>query len=278
MTKRLIVTADDVGLHRGMTDGAIRAHLDGIVTACSVVANGAAFEHAVERLQDVPALAVGVHLTLIEERPLTDNLPSLVGGNGLFDESYASFLPRYAIGRVRIEDIEREFRAQIEKLLKTGLTVTHANGHQHLHLLPRVFDLVQRLAQEHAIPYVRIVDERRAFSPRGLAIAVLSRLGRAARKRAATNTNDRTIGVMRAGHLSDVATLLDDVREGTTELVCHPGVGDAELAQSYEWSYEWDAETHALCDPKLRAAIAERGIELSEPSPRDAGRGWPEAG
>jgi len=265
MTKRLIVTADDVGLHRGMTEGAIRAHFEGIVTACSVVANGAAFAHAIERLHDVPSLAVGVHLALIEERPLSGDIASLVGGNGLFDESYASFLPRYAIGRVKLDDIEREFRAQIEKLLKTGLKIVHANGHQHLHLLPQVFDLVQRLADEHAIPYVRIVDERASLSPRGAAIAVLSRLGRSARKRAKTKTNDRTLGVTRAGHLTDIAPLLDDVRDGTTELVCHPGLGDAELAQSYQWSYEWDAETRALCDPKLRDAITERGISLVAP-------------
>jgi predicted glycoside hydrolase/deacetylase ChbG (UPF0249 family) len=70
-SRRLIVTADDVGLHPGMTTGAIRAHREGIVTACSVVANGVAFYDAVERLRDVPSLEVGVHLTLVEERSLT---------------------------------------------------------------------------------------------------------------------------------------------------------------------------------------------------------------
>ena len=64
--RRLIVTADDVGLHPGMTAGAIRAHRDGIVTACSLVANGVAFYDAVERLREVPSLEVGVHLTLVE--------------------------------------------------------------------------------------------------------------------------------------------------------------------------------------------------------------------
>ncbi len=66
--RQLIVTADDVGLHRGMTGGAIRAHRQGIVTACSVVANGAAFDDAVARLRDVPSLEAGVHLALVEER------------------------------------------------------------------------------------------------------------------------------------------------------------------------------------------------------------------
>jgi predicted glycoside hydrolase/deacetylase ChbG (UPF0249 family) len=265
--KQLIVTADDVGLHRGMTEGTIRAHTEGIVTACSVVANGAAFEHAVERLRDVPALAVGVHLTLVEERPISAGVPSLVGANDLFHESYAAFVPRYIAGQIHIGEVEREFRAQIEKLLQTGLKVTHANGHQHLHLLPRIFDVVQSLAEEYSIPYVRIVDEPRSVSARGAAIAVLSRLGRRARSRARLRTNDCTIGVTQAGHLTDpraLIALLDHV-DRTTELVCHPGITDADLQRAYDWGYEWNAETHALCDSTVREAIASRSIALATP-------------
>src|SRR6185436_9230101 len=72
---RLIVTADDVGLDAGMTEGAIRAHRDGIVTACSVVANGIDFDEAIACLREVPRLEVGVHLTLVEERSLTTGSP-----------------------------------------------------------------------------------------------------------------------------------------------------------------------------------------------------------
>ena len=73
--KRLIVTADDVGLHRGMTAGAIQAHRQGIVTACSISANGRDFDDALARLRDVPTLETGVHLTLVEERALTTGRP-----------------------------------------------------------------------------------------------------------------------------------------------------------------------------------------------------------
>jgi len=248
--KRLIVTADDAGLHRGMTDGAIRAHRDGIVTACSIVANGAAFEDAIERLRDVPSLEAGVHLTLVEERPLTAMR---------FPRKYTSFVPLYLARRISIGAIERELRAQIEKVLATGLRVTHLNGHQHLHMLPRIFALAARLAQEYRIGYVRIVDEK----TRRLSIAVLSDLGR--RARTPGLTNDRTIGVTGAGHLRDVIPLLDDVAEGVTELVTHPGVA----VRGYDhWTYEWDDETRALCDPRLRGELAKRGIELTSPARR----------
>lgn len=245
--KRLIVTADDVGLHRGMTEGAIRAHRGGIVTACSLVANGAAFDDAVARLRDTPSLEVGVHLTLVEEKPLTAIR---------FPKKYTSFVPLYLARAIGIRAIETELRAQIEKVLATGLRVTHLNGHQHLHVLPRIFAVVKKLAAEYSIGYVRTVVDH-GGTARGLAVGALSFLGRRA-----PGTNQRTIGVAAAGHLDDVVPLLDHV-EGLTELVTHPGIA----VTGYDhWRYAWDAETGALCDPRLRDELAKRGIELIAPS------------
>jgi predicted glycoside hydrolase/deacetylase ChbG (UPF0249 family) len=241
--KRLIVTADDVGLHRGMTEGAIRGHRDGVVTACSLVANGVAFYDAVERLRDVPSLEVGVHLTLVEERSLTGmRLP----------RSYVEFV-RDMKDRVAIE---RELRAQIERVLAAGLRVTHLNGHQHVHMWPSVFAIVSGLADEYGIAYVRRVRDRggRGGIARRLSIAALNTLG----------SGGSTIGVMEAGHLTAdrIIDLLKHVR-GTTELVAHPGVA----VDAYpHWNYEWDAETEALSDPRVRKAIADRGVELITPS------------
>ena len=246
--RNLIVTADDAGLHPGMTEGAIRAHRQGIVTACSVVANGAAFDDAVARLREVPSLEVGVHLTLVEERPLTAMR---------FPKKYTSFAPLYLSRAISMASIERELRAQIERVLAAGLHVTHLNGHQHLHLLPRIFRLVARLAGEYSIPYVRIVDDR-GGAQRALSMRVLSYLGRRARS---PLSNDHTIGVANAGHLTEVVPLLDHV-EGLTELVTHPGIG----VTGYDWAYDWDAETRALCDPRLPDELAKRGITLVAPS------------
>jgi predicted glycoside hydrolase/deacetylase ChbG (UPF0249 family) len=244
----LIVTADDVGLHPGMTAGALRAHREGIVTACSVVASGAAFDDAVARLRDVPTLEVGVHLTLVEERSLTGlRLP----------RKYTTFVPLYLARLISRTAIERELRAQVEKVRATGLRVTHLNGHQHLHLLPGIFAVVAHLAAELSIPYVRVVDDH-GNSRRPASMRILSALGRRAR---APFTNDRTIGVANAGHLTDVSPLLEHVG-GVTELVTHPGVG----VSGYAWGYDWDRETRALCDPRLRDELTRRNIALIGPS------------
>ena len=269
-TTRLIVTADDIGLHPAMTAGALRAHREGIVTSCSVVANGAALEDAVARLRDAPALSVGIHLTLVGEPPVGDraDIGSLVDSSGRLHASFLRFVPQYLAGAIRLSEVEREMRAQIETLLATGLSLQHANGHQHLHLLPRIFELVVALCREYRIGYVRTVSEKFQMSLRGASIAVLSSMGRRDRRNAAPlRTNDRTIGVTEAGHLDGarLIELIDDVA-GVTELVCHPAWwGDGEESPPYEWNYRWREETEALCNPAVREALEERQIALVTP-------------
>ncbi|MFL6248843.1 MAG: ChbG/HpnK family deacetylase, partial [Thermoanaerobaculia bacterium] len=175
-----------------------------------------------------------------------------------FPKKYTSFVPLYVARAISLNSVERELRSQIERVLATGLRVTHLNGHQHLHLLPRIFAVVRRLASEYKIGYVRIVDDR-GGAARALSMRVLSTLGRKARTDGLTN--DRTIGVAMAGHLQDVVPLLDHV-EGITELVTHPGIG----VSGYAWGYDWDRETRALCDRRLRDELANRVIRLAAPS------------
>lgn len=244
----LIVTADDVGLHRGMNEGAIRAHRQGIVTAASLVANGREFDHAVELLRQNPRLEPGIHLTFVEEKPLTAMS---------FPKKWPGFLARYTA--FDFARLETELRAQVEKILATGLKITHLNSHQHLHALPRVREIVDRLALEHGIGYVRAPRDR-GGSRRRVAMAALRGL-------ASGGGNDRTIGIADAGHLtaSRIRALLDHV-DGVTELVAHPGLG--EIASAYDWGYDWNEETAALCDPSVRDAITEKGIKLTTPSAR----------
>ncbi len=280
--KTLVVTADDVGLHPGMTLGALRAHEQGIVTACSVVANGRAFEDAAERLRDRPGLDAGVHLTFVGgERPLSPpgQVRSLLGPDGAFLPGFRAFAARYVLGRIDAAELEAELRRQIEHLLAAGLKLVHANSHQHLHVLPRVFETVLKLAEEHRIPWVRIPrDPAVSLSPRSLEIGILNRIGRRARRRLdgrTIRTADRTAGVLDAGRLTPgrILRLLKDV-EGVTELVCHPGIGGQELAGAYDWGYGWDEETAALCDAGVKEGLRAGGIERTSFSGLEAEAGY----
>ena len=273
LAARLIVTADDVGLHPGMTEGALRAHRDGIVTACSVAANGRYVAEAAARLRETPGLAVGIHFTLVGESPVAqpERVRSLLGADGRLLESWPALVGRYLRGGVDLDEIEIELRAQARRLSELGLQPVHANGHQHVHVLPGVFPRVLAVAREAGIGYLRIPRDpsRAAWSPRRIALAGLEACGAMARRRARGSAGrfvlpDMTVGITIAGRLdtASLLALLSDVR-GLAELVVHPGVGREIIGRDYAWSYNWDVETAALCEPSVRAEIANRGIELT---------------
>ncbi|MEO8033735.1 MAG: ChbG/HpnK family deacetylase, partial [Acidobacteriota bacterium] len=186
-----------------------------------------------------------IHLALVEERALTTGQ--------LMPKNYTRFLLS-----LKPFDIERELRAQVERVLSTGLHITHLNGHQHLHMLPRIYAIAEELAREYGIGYVRVVNDvgGEGGLVRRLSIGALSALGRR------VDSSRRTIGILEAGHLtaSSIVSLLDHV-EGLTELVTHPGIS----VDRYDWQYDWDAETAALCDASVRQAIVARGISLITP-------------
>lgn len=270
----LVVTADDVGLHPGFTSGALAAHDDGIVTACSVAACGLAFDAAVAALRGRPSLEVGIHLVLTGERPLSpaSEVRSLTRGDGTFLPGFRAFAWRYARGGIRLDEVELELRRQIDRLHASGLAVVHANGHQHLHLLPGVFTVLARLAAERDIRFLRLpFDPAPGWNlPRGVELRALNHLARRARARLPPGALalTRTVGIADAGHL-DPARLTRALRQAsagspaTVELVCHPGLGGGELARRYRWNYDWDRETAALCRPGLRRELAELGLGLA---------------
>jgi len=268
--KSLIVTADDVGIHRGMTLGAVRAHRDGIVTACSVAGAGLELAHAAALLRDCPTLDTGVHLMLTGGRPVSApaRIPSLLTRTGSFPSGYPAFLARYALQRIASPEVAIELRAQIERVIASGIAVTHLNGHQHLHVLPDIFDVVVALAVEFDVPYVRIPRDRGGDAGwiRRRSVALLSRVAAAAAVKARAAgllVNDAAIGVESAGHLStpQIHRLLSHV-DGLTELVVHPGVDGDTIRRAFSWGYDWDGETAALCDPSLREVFTREGIGL----------------
>ena len=265
--KRLVVTADDAGLHSAMTAGALRAHDHGIVTAVSVAPVGEDFAAAAPLLRARPALDVGVHLTLVGgERPLSPaaEVPSLLDRDGRFVADFRRLTWRAVRGRLRADELERELRRQLERVLAAGLEPVHLNSHQHVHVLPEIFEVVLRLADELGIRWVRMPAEPRPGGARVRAaqLRVLGRLTRAARRRLEREA-PRTLGIREAGGLTRerLRRALRDAAQ-TNELVCHPGADDLVLSRRYSWGYRWQRETETLCDPAARADLAAAGLTL----------------
>jgi predicted glycoside hydrolase/deacetylase ChbG (UPF0249 family) len=252
--KRLVVTADDFGLTQGVTDGILEAHRNGIVTRTSIIAAGRAFEYAAVLARANPRLGLGLHFTLVEEQAVSD--PSL-----RLPATYAGVV----FGRMPAAFIEQELRAQLRKCLDAGLTLTHIDSHQHVHALPSILRIVLRVAQEHGIRRVRLpLDSPSLRSPAKSALCWLARYDSS--RHAGSFACDRMVGLFESGSLNEAGLLkiVDGLREGTTELVCHPGKEDADCREHYaHWNYRWETELAALTSRKVRDRLRANGVELA---------------
>lgn len=283
--RNLIVNADDLGWTEGVNRGIAEAHRHGIVTSASLLANGTAFESGVRLALSTPALGVGVHLNLSDGAPVADpqSVTSLLNDRGEFAGGPESLLLRLARRSLHAEDVEREWQAQIQKISAAGIRPTHLDGHKHVHMLPRLFEIALRLAKRHGIPAIRVSHEeshlRSALSAGGpqrgsvvmkqgvqaRGLKLLARDAREQAERAGIVTADYFCGVAQTGELTrqGVLRLLENLPEGTTELMCHPGyVDDALKKSSTRLQASREAELAILTDTQVRNIVASQGIRL----------------
>ena len=274
--RRLIVNADDFGLHAAVNRGILTAHTEGIVSSTSLMAGGAAFDDAVRIAKQCPQLGVGVHLTLVGASPLLPvaEVSSLLDESGAFYGSYPLFIKRFLRGKIRLAVVERELAAQIDRVRMAGIQPSHLDSHQHLHVLPGIGGLVLDLARRFSIRAIRIPAEPVAFigaTPATVGrlvgrggLTMLANLFRQHAAAAGIRTSDHFYGMLAGGQLTEPAILaiLRRLPPGDSELMTHPGFADESLADAYRWGYQWDAERQALAAPAVRELLVERQIRL----------------
>jgi len=272
MTRRLIVNGDDFGSSREVNEAVILAHQRGILTSASLVVAGAAFEHAVALAKDNPRLAVGLHLTLVDGRPVLcpSEMPHVAGASGAFPSSPTrAGLHYFFCPRARGE-LFSEIEAQFEKFAQSGLGFSHVDAHCHLHVHPVILDAMIETARKYGIRRVRVPTDRflsalpfLRSAPSAGGYALLFKLLTARMKRKLRGQGfifpRRVYGHLLTGKMSReyVLSLLDGVPRGFSELYFHPSLSHSEedLQRFREFSI--------LTDPEVRSKIDRLGIVLS---------------
>jgi chitin disaccharide deacetylase len=274
--KQLIVNADDFGYTTGVNRAIVTAHRTGIVTSTSLMANGVAFADAMEQLESSPSLDVGCHLNLVEGAPVSprEQIPHLVRANGEF-HNWREFGLRVATGRVPVTEIEREFSAQVEKILAAGVRPSHLDTHQHIHLHPKVAAVVGRVGRQYGIGWVRRLSENytpplREGAWRRRVVAAASNLFALSLQRQmdrhGLRTPDAFTGFVLTGRLSASAlrSTLARLPDGITELMCHPGYCDRELSDAPTvLKQQREDEFRTVTDASWGDWLREHGILLT---------------
>jgi hopanoid biosynthesis associated protein HpnK len=269
--RKLIVTADDFGAAVEVNEGVERAHRDGILSAASLMVAGAAAGDAVQRAKSMPNLRVGLHLVLVEGKPVLPAaaVPDLVDSSGHFRTDMArAGAAMFFLPKVRAQ-LAAEIEAQFAAFEATGLKLDHVNAHKHFHLHPTIASLIVKIGKAHGIKGARVPLEPQAVlgrvethKPSGV-VALTAPFARALRnrfRRAGIAAPDQVFGLAWSGAMTGarLSGLIEHLPDGLSEIYLHPATGPYPGSAP---GYQYAGELAALTDPQLPARLAARGIK-----------------
>lgn len=259
----LIINADDFGMYHASTVATVQAFKEGVVRSTTLMTPCPYSLYAMQLLKEDPEISFGVHLTLVAEqqhyrwgpRASRDQVGSLVDEFGYF-YSYER-IPEL-LERAKLNEIEVEFRAQIDTVFSAGLRPTHLDWHCiHNGGRADVFELTVTLAKEYRLAM-------RASAP-----APFEKL-----QESGLPTNDHQLldsfRLETTNKTERYVQLLRELPAGLTEWAVHPSLGNDE-AQAIDdgWTVR-KADFDFLTSQVARDTIREEGIILLDYRPLQA--------
>lgn len=273
MTKQVIINADDFGRHEAINEAVELGVMHGCLRSATIMAGGHAFAGAVDIARRHPELGLGIHFTLVDDEPVLPpaEIPSLVTPEGRFYDNHSLFLKHYLSGGVRLEEVRAELGAQLQKVERTGVPLSHADSHQHMHTLPGILQVVLDLCEAGNIRAMR-VPRTPLFAGRfgglgqligRLGLGSLARLAVLQARRRHIAVPDHFNGIVAGEAVSEAFLLkvLADLPVGTTEIMMHPGTKNEPLVTACHWQHDFEAELAAVLSLKVKAVLTQEKIE-----------------
>ena len=160
MTKKIIINADDFGLKSSVNKAIVESFKSGTITSTTLMANMPGFDEAVDMAhRNNLTNNIGIHLNLTEGIPLTRDILN----TDLFYNENNFDLKRHKRNLFRLSGDDKalifnEFSAQIEKVRKSGIQITHIDTHHHIDEIWTITQIIQALLKKYNIPSMRILN------------------------------------------------------------------------------------------------------------------------
>ncbi len=272
----IVINGDDFGFSSSVNHAIIEAHDRGILTSTSLMVTGAAFDEAVALAKTRPTLAVGLHLVLTCGQSVLPphQIPHLVDSAGHFSNRAILAGLHYQASRAARRELPLEIRAQLEKFCTTGLTLSHVDGHLHLHAYPLILRYLVRLADEFQIRVIRLpyedlrmnlnLDRSRLFDKliRSVVFTALRRNGERLLRLHEIQFVDRVYGLLQTSRVTEdyLLRLIPRIQSEGVEIYLHP---DKEMAENPTSQSPGQAELNALLSEQVRLLLKHHGFSLT---------------
>jgi hopanoid biosynthesis associated protein HpnK len=272
----VVFNADDFGYTQNINRAVQLAHGGGLLKSASLMATGDAFEDAASMAMSLEDFEVGVHLCATQTSTcLPERLLPGISSGGRFRFGLAELGFRLFFSTTLADQISGEWRAQIEKILKSGLRPDHLNSHQHLHMHPVLFGRALDLAAEYGIPLMRMPHtnfglnaslDRGRFASKFLKAAVFNGLRGACLmfhgvERPGLYLADHTYGLLQIGRTDEsyLVRLLPKLPGGVSEIYIHPGLKPEPCSPHIRR----DVELAALLSRRVRQTVEDEQLTVT---------------
>lgn len=268
--KRLIVNADDYGYYPFVTAGILEGIDEGVITATGIFANSDTFFYDVRSLRERPEVDVGVHLNLTFGEPITASMRRCLGRHGgHFADKWQTIAMLAGSANARKAAYE-EIKAQILRCVDEGLEIRFLNSHEHVHLLPWLWEVVESVAKQMDIRYIRRSGSEQTAGVSGINPRVKGRLLDAltCMRQGATGDQPRLLGLGCSGALTPdyLEIVFPQLMVGRVyELMCHPGqkaTGSVQVPRRLQAYHDWLGEKSLLVSSQFRELLGRFDIEL----------------
>jgi predicted glycoside hydrolase/deacetylase ChbG (UPF0249 family) len=259
--KRLIINSDDYGRTPDISRGIRNAHQRGVVTSTTCMMNiPTTAEDVAIALKETPTLGMGVHLVLTMGDPISapKEVPSITDKEGHFLK-YSALVAQ--LPNLDMEEVKREWRAQIESFIRAaGHKPTHLDSHHHSsYFSPDLFRGMLELAKEYEcairFPFTGSVSKELEATDK-LVPELIKEFNPRRPDRFEVDFYDQ------GATYETLLNMIDNLPDGTTEIMCHPGHTDEAFAQESVYNDQRDRELKILTDPSVKEAIQANEIEL----------------
>lgn len=275
--KRLIVTGDDFGASVAVNEAIETAHKRGILNTASLMVGAQASSDAIARAREMPSLGVGLHLVLVNGRPVLppSRIPGLVGDDGIFSARLVLAGINFFFRPSARRQLAAEIRAQFEMFRDSGLVLDHVNAHMHMHMHPTVMGLIVGIGADYGLRAVRLPREPFRASWRATGEGFARRLAndiflwpmiaayRRFLSRHGISYNDYVFGINDNGNMDSrhILGFLANLPDGVSEIFSHPATGEWPGMDPEARNFRFADELAALIDADTAAAVLHFGIE-----------------
>ncbi len=278
--RRIIITADDLGIDSSINKGIIESYKNGVLTSTALLMNVPETHEGITLAKENPGLEVGIHLSIVEGISLRGMESTITDPLTYFDNKicmirdWKAFLKKYISSKINFHELEEELELQIQSFLRHYNSIPFVNGTQHMHLMPKVWKIILKLAKKYDVKAVRLpgltmpsklwLNKRLPFL---IPFQLLGELGKRNCRKSGIKYPKDVVGMQYSGKINEIRLLflLKNIQTETLEIVMHPGYESLKLRDNLPWAYstfDWDSERKAIQSEKVKEYILKNNIEL----------------